>query len=386
VTTIARSGAARSNTTRSALLLGSSSSPGTGTTLRGLIAIVRDRLLETLSLITPGAPLVSPQRATGLISYSYAIVALNAKGHTEASEASATTTGVDPLSTAAYNRITWTPVVRATSYQIYRTMGGLTTGLIGTSTAPLFDDKGAVGDGTLPPTTNTSGVVGVFWSDDELLRIMILGAKDLWRAFIDLHQENFFTANDTDVTLPAGSATLLGIPKNVHRILTIAPRPSLDGTGRAIRFAPSKYTKPEFLQAATLAAVRPDQGSTILYAVTGAGAPTGAPTVYVAPSISVDLPILLVYIPTLSGALTFGDTNPVPGESDAALIAYTVAYALAKQRDDNSPDPNWLAVYSTEKNSCLVASAPRQEQTAPVVTGIFDDLTGPGLSGDDWDD
>jgi hypothetical protein len=387
----ARSNVARSGFTRSGLGGPSSSAPDLSasgaSTLRRLIGIARDRILESLALITPGAPLVSPQLVVGTTPYTYRLAATNTTGHSPASGEGVTAIGVASLSPDGYNRLTWTPVKRATGYQIWRTAGGPTQGLIATiGDYQMYDDGGTVADPlSLPPTSNTSGTLGQFWSDEELLGIMILGAKDLWRAFIDLHQEHFFTVNDTDVSLLKAATSLSGIPANVHRVLLIAPRDtSPTGTGRAVRFTPADYNSPEFLGALTRGTIDPGQAGTVYYAMTGAGAPVGAPTVYTAPQLSDDLPIRLVYIPTLSGALTFDDVNPVPGESDAALIAYCVAFALAKQHEDNSPDPNWLAVYSTEKNSCLVASAPRQEQEASYVTGVFDAITGPGLSG--WDD
>lgn len=382
MTTPARAGLARAGSTRSALLSGSSSSGTSGATLRSLILIVRDRILETLALVTPGPPLVSPQRATGTTTYAYRVVALNATGHSASSDEGVTALGAADLNTLGFVRLTWTAVPRASGYAIYRTQGGDTAGLIATlGPVTSFDDRGSVGDDAAPPATNTSGTLGHFWTDDELLRIMILGAKDLWRAFIDLHQDHFFTDDSTSVTLMADTLQLSGVPSNVHRVLAIEPREAV-----ALTFTPKKYTAPAFRAARVAAAVSPDAASTIYYEVTGAGAPTGAPTIYTAPRLNADLPVRLVYIPTLNGSLTASDPNPVPGESDAALVAYTVSFALAKDREDRSPDPNWLAVYATEKQSCLVASAPRQEQIPPVVTGIFDDILGPGLSGDDWCD
>ena len=379
MTTPARAGLARSGSTRSALLSGTSASGG-GTTLRSLILIVRDRILETLALVTPGPPLISPQRATGTTTYAYRVMALNATGHSPCSDDGVTALGAATLSTLGFVRLTWTAVPRASGYAIYRTQGGLTQGLIATiGPVTSFDDRGSDGDDAAPPSSNTSGTLGHFWTDDELLRIMILGAKDLWRGFIDLHQEHFFTDDTTSVVLEANTLQLSGVPANVHRVLSIEP------LTHGLSFDPQDFTTRPFRAARAAPAIGADGGK-IYYAVTGAGAPTGAPTIYTAPRVNVDVPVRLVYIPTLSGGLTASDTNPVPGESDAALVAYTVAFALAKDREDRSPDPNWLAVYSTEKNSCLTASTPRQEQVPPVVTGIFDDILGPGLSGDDWDD
>ena len=379
MTTPARSGLARAGSTRSALQSGTTSG-GTGTTLRALILIVRDRILETLALVTPGPPLISPQRDTGSTTYAYRVMALNATGHSPSSDEGVTALGAATLSTTGFVRLTWTAVPRAAGYTIYRTQGGDTQGMIATlGPVTSFDDRGSVGDDASAPSSNTSGTLGHFWSDDELLRIMILGAKDLWRAFIDLHQEHFFTDDTVNVRLLENALQLTGVPSNVHRVL------SIEALTHGLSFDPKEYTSRSFRAARAAAAIGPDSG-VIYYAVTGAGAPTGAPTIYTAPRVNTDVPVRLVYIPTLSGSLTAGDTNPVPGESDAALVAYTVAFALAKDREDRSPDPNWLAVYATEKQSCLVASSPRQEQVPPVVTGIFDDILGPGLSGGDWDD
>jgi len=364
-------------------------------TLGSLVLVARDRILEALALITPISPLVGPQGTPGATAYSYQIVALNVTGHSAASVAGVTATGHATLDGTNFNRLNWTPVTRATGYQVYRSVGGATQGLIATlGDVTTLDDIGLAGDATTAPTENTSGTLGIFWSDAELLGIMILGAKDLWRAFIDLHQEHFFTVADgselvdpTDVRLAASTGALSGIPTNVHRILLIAPRDTTPSSqARAVTFTPKDYNSVEFQNALARDAVDPSNATTIYYAVTGAGAPIGAPTIYVAPQVTTAIPLRLVYIPTLSGALVATDLNPVPGESDAALIAYTVAFALAKQREDNSPDANWIAIYGTEKNSCLVAAAPRQEQAPSVVEGVFDHLTGSGLTGDqdDW--
>ena len=111
----------------------------------------------------------------------------------------------------------------------------------------------------------------------------------------------------------------------------------------------------------------------IFYDVSGAGTPVGTPTILVAPPLSSALNLRFVYNPSLA-AMTTSSTNPIPGESDKALVAYTVAFARSKERDDRSPDPNWIAVYSTEKQSILARITPRQEQEAEYVDGMFEDL------------
>ena len=66
--------------------------------------------------------------------------------------------------------------------------------------------------------------------------------------------------------------------------------------------------------------------------------------------------------------------NPIPGEADKALVSYAVAFSRSKERDDRSPDPNWIAVYATEKQSILARITPRQEQDVEFAFGLFDDL------------
>lgn len=378
----ARSGLARAGASRSALDTGAGAAPST---FASLILIARDRILEALALIAPAAPLVAPQGIVGATTYGYQLVATNTKGHSSAGPMGQTMQAAAPLSPTAAVAVSWTPVLRATGYDVYRVVGGTTQGRIASVGAGVttFTDTGQAGDGTTAPTYNTSGTLGQFWSDEELLAIMVLGAKDLWRAFIDLHQDHFFTVDVLHVWLPANAEWLSGVPGNVHRVLTLEP---LEASTN-VTFTPTEYKSSAFRAMRTRPPADPTSAPLeILYAVTGAGAPLGAPMIFTAPRVIVDLPIRLVYIPTLGSGFTLLDYNPVPGESDAALVAYTVAFALAKDREDRSPDPNWLAVYATEKTSCLTASTPRQEQVAPVVTGIFDAIYGPGLSGDAWDD
>lgn len=354
------------------------------TLLSSIVTSIRIRIQETLVLITPGAPLVSPQGTVGATTYSYKVVATNSLGHSIASSAGTTTTGNAALSGVNFNQLTWTQVPRATGYKIYRTVGGATQGLIATlGDVATTNDTGLVGDGSSAPTDNTSGDSQFFWSDDELLEYAILGCKDLWRSFLDLHQDHFFVDDETNVSLAANASQLTGVPSNCFRILLIEPRDTTDAaSSRLVKFKPAKVNDPEFIKARSLSAQDPSQPLVIYYRMTVAGPPVGTVVVKTAPKIDTALLIRLIYLPSLSSTLAATDANPIPGESDKAVIAYATAEALAKDRDDRMPDPNWLAVYKTEKDSCLIAAAPRQEQEPPVVKGVFDDMFGPGLSGD----
>lgn len=213
-----------------------------------------------------------------------------------------------------------------------------------------------------------------FWSSTELIDLMNQGIKDLWGAAIDLHQEHWFTNDATNVSLAASTATLTGVPTDVFRVLLIEPRDVSAGvTGRNIHFVSKDYNSKEFIAARSISAqdAMTSEGGVIYYAVTQAGAPVGAPTIYAAPQLIAALNLRLVYIP-IQAAVASSGNNPIPGESDNALIAWTVAYARAKEREDRSPDPNWLAVYGTEKQNILTRLTPRDESEPEYVDGMFE--------------
>lgn len=213
-----------------------------------------------------------------------------------------------------------------------------------------------------------------FWSDDELLDIARRGTTDLWAAYVDLHEEHFLTVDVTNVTLDASATSLSGIPADTFRVYLIEPRDiSQSGTTRDLAFIPRDYNHPEFINARSWAGQTPSGGLNIFYALAGAGAPNGAPTIYIAPTITAAIDLRFVYIPTLGVAqYTLNTFNPIPGESDHAVIAWIVAYAMGKESADKMPNPGWLSVYATEKQSLLMRSVPRQEQDPIYVDGLFD--------------
>jgi len=312
------------------------------TTLASLIAQARRQLQDLGALATPALPTVTPQGTPGATAYSYKVVALAQNGVSAASAAGSTATGNATLSGTNFNRLLWTAVTGATAYAIYRTVGGVTQGLIATVGNTLtVDDTGLAGDSATAPA---AAVGTVFWSDAELLDLAIDGVRGLWRAFIDLHQEHYFTIDATNVSLADGGASLTGVPADVFRVLLIEPRDTTSANVNGeIRFKPAAYNSPEFIRARARANTL---GSALL--------------------------LRLVYVPTL-GTLTAASSNPIPGESDLAVKAWIIAQGSAKQREDNSPDPNWLAIFGTEKQAILTASTPRQEQEPRYIRGAFDD-------------
>ncbi len=238
----------------------------------------------------------------------------------------------------------------------------------------------------LAPLVQTGAVSpDLFWTDQELLDHTIAGARDLWRGLVDLHEEHFLKADKTNVWYKAGDEMLTGVPPDVLRVLAIMPRDTSQTSGvRQLRFLPRKYTSTDFLTALGRSAFDINSPGDVLYAVTNAGSPVAAPIVYIAPKLTADVLIRFVYVPTLPATMDLETINPIPGESDHALMAWTASYALGKQNGDGPfvPDTTWLAVYSTEKQAILTISEPRQEQQPVVIQGVFDELFGGGLSGD----
>jgi hypothetical protein len=208
-----------------------------------------------------------------------------------------------------------------------------------------------------------------FWTDAELLAIMNHGIRDLWRAVNDTYQ-GYNWATDTSVTQGANAVTLTNVPDRCANILGIEPydRAALPN----LHYRPKEFTHPDFSNARAESAFDASSGGTIWYDRVNAGAPVGAPTIYVAPKVTADIQLRLTYIPTFAVDLTASDDNPIPGESDEALIAWTVAYARAKERDARTPDETWLQVYSTEKGNIIQAITPDQQDEPDVVDALFE--------------
>jgi hypothetical protein len=263
----------------------------------------------------------------------------------------------------------------ADTYDVYRTVGGASQGkLVGATAGLTSDDTGLGGDATTAPTVNTSGVTNATWQDAELLDLATKGTTDLWAGILDLFQEHFLTVDATNVSLAAGGSSLTGVPADVFRVHLIEPRDTTSmGNGRNVAFVPRDYNSAEFIEARTQTSFDPTGDIIIYYCITGAGAPNAAPTVLTAPLISSALNLRFVYVPTLGVSSYLTTTNnPIPGESDNALVAWTVAYAYAKTQADKTPHAGWLSIYGIEKQSLLTRLTPRQTQEPQVVDGLFD--------------
>lgn len=340
------------------------------TLLAGLELSVREHLTELPALDTPEQPTITNVGTTGSTSYSYKVSAMHSQGESNASAAGSTATGHATPNATRYNHIVWVSVTGATSYKVYRTEGGATQGLIGVvGDVTEFNDQGLVADeDEAAPTTNTSG--GQYWTSDEIVGYLNRGIKDMWGAVIDLNQEHFQTVVET-VTLAAEATQLASVPTDCFRVLLIEPADTTTGgTHPYIVFRPKDYNSHEFINARAQVSLDPSSGLIIYYTLTQAGAPIGAPTILTGPKVSSALTLRMAYVPT-APTKTSAQANPIPGESDNALIAWGVAYARAKERQDRAPDPNWLTIYATEKTNVLVRLTPRQTQEPEVVDSFF---------------
>jgi hypothetical protein len=211
--------------------------------------------------------------------------------------------------------------------------------------------------------------VASFWSDSELLGHARLGIADLWKALIDTYADHFLSENES-VTQVADSGTLSGVPTDCFRIRAIEP---LDGTSnQGLVYLPLDYTHPDF-RAARASPAQEASGRTIFYDIVGAGPAVSTLSIRVAPVLTSTVTLRLIYIATIDiGALAVGSNNPIPGESDNAVMAWIIAYARAKEREDRAPDAEWLGVYATEKQALLRAVTPRQEDEVECAEAMFE--------------
>lgn len=218
--------------------------------------------------------------------------------------------------------------------------------------------------------TNLIEATPAFWTDAMILAELNDGMWDLQKAINALYQDYYFTTDVTNVSIAANGVTVTGVPADVMVVRGLEPRVPASYPGLEFVFKP--YNSAAFMQARGLTAQDPTQLSQILVAITGAAGPVGPATIHVAPAPLTAIPLRLTYIPNIPTKAE-ADNNPIPGQSDKALIAYATSYCRARIREDQSPDPDWLALYATEKQNLLTALAPRQEQDDQVAEALFQD-------------
>jgi hypothetical protein len=216
----------------------------------------------------------------------------------------------------------------------------------------------------------------LYWDDNQILADLNNCIGDLQRAIDDDFQDYFVTIDRTNVTMDGVTGTLTGVPSDVSIIRKIRPRNV--STYPGLIFVKRGYDSDDF--EAAMAQTTQDSGSVrvIYYAITGQGAPIGAPTINVRPLVSAQIPLELVYVPRL-GAKLVSDVNPIPGSSDLALETWGIAHARGREREDRLPDPGFLKIYAQEKENLLVALTPRDTDKPQIVEGMFE-----GEENDAW--
>jgi hypothetical protein len=216
---------------------------------------------------------------------------------------------------------------------------------------------------------NAPAATDLFWSSTEIIFWLNQGSKDLWKAIKDLYQKHHYTIDQTNVSLAASSNALSGVPADVHDVAFIRAR--VPANYPSLRFVKADYGSLEFEGALAMSSQDSAQAGVILYDIIAAGGPVSAPTIKVAPQVNAAILLELGYVPTI-GNQTSAQNNPIPGESDAALIAYATAWCRAKERPDKMPDPGWIAIYGTEKDNLCTALTPRSIQDPEYVEGMFE--------------
>ncbi len=213
-----------------------------------------------------------------------------------------------------------------------------------------------------------------FWTDAELLAEAQKGTFDLWRPIVDLKSEYYLTIDTTNVTMAANTGTLTGVPSGCYKIYLIEPVNNTEiGPNINLHFEPKEFNHP-YVRAARASANIEPSNAVIYYSITGQGAPYAAPTIYVAPKVTSAVSLRFVYVPVITtGDMEVGDNVPLPGEADNALVAWTVAYARAKEREERGPDPEWIQIYATEKQSLLNSLGKRQLQEPEYVDALWED-------------
>lgn len=209
-----------------------------------------------------------------------------------------------------------------------------------------------------------------FWADTELAAILKEGCKDLWKEIVDLYEHHFFTLDESNVSIAAGAKVLTGVPTDLYRLVSIEPRVLGDTSPNpGLVFVPRPWNHPDFVRARAQSPVQPNNRQ-ICFTPTNAGPPIGAPTIRIAPALTDAVLLTLGYNYSLP-ALDVNSSNPIPGESDNALKAWLTAYAKAKDRDDSAPDPEWLAIYGTEKVNLKMKLAMRQVVEPEIAEAFF---------------
>jgi hypothetical protein len=211
-------------------------------------------------------------------------------------------------------------------------------------------------------------VSGGAFTDAELAALANLACNDLWRAINDNFQDYFL--EEAELIQETGADTLTDVPDDcaIVRGLEVLDQSARPG----LVYEHKNYTHIDFARARARDDIDPSQGGKIFYHLRGQGAPVDAPQIDVAPLTTADVTLRLTYVPTLTEVDELSD-NPIPGQSNNAIVAWMVGYGMAKIAEDQAPNAGWLTLYGTEKQNMLVSLTPRQSDDEDVAEAMFED-------------
>lgn len=165
------------------LWYGAAGTPTSG----GKFTVIGEATVNKLGQVAGGS--VSNQGVAGATTYTYVIVPETTAGLKGVASSNITTaTGNATLTGSNFNRLTWTRKLGVANYYIYRTVGGGSTGIIGSvagnAAAMQFDDTGLAGGSETAATIDPTG--------DFTVQGEIAGAPLQWQC-----QRASITADDT---------------------------------------------------------------------------------------------------------------------------------------------------------------------------------------------
>jgi hypothetical protein len=208
-----------------------------------------------------------------------------------------------------------------------------------------------------------------FWSDPEILRYINRGIADVRRSINQTHQDYHFEL-DVTVEHQPGVDTLVNVPADCGVIYGLEV---VDRAAHPLLYVRKDWQHASFQDARQRSGLDPLTGGIIYYTATGVGAPLAAPTIRVAPPVSAVVTLRLTYQPVPDITLGLSDNVPLPANADEALIQWTVAYMVGRQRPDQQPDATRMGLYNVEVQKIMVAIAPRDESETRTVEPLFEE-------------
>ena len=186
----------------------------------------------------PSGLTVTPKGSAGSRTWTYVVVGRQSSNasapHTPGSAAASTATGNTTLSASNYNQLAGYQTFAIACYDVYRAASGgtpATTGLIASCVGSTYKDTGAAGDGSSPPTTDTTSLTASPWSptNQPIAAGMPAGVdlpQDPPKALDDLFKESSLSgqwtwANQGTSTVALSNGSLLLTPQDANAAFSL---------------------------------------------------------------------------------------------------------------------------------------------------------------------